>query len=200
MKSLKSFSKNRVVGWVLIIIGAYIATMTLLMVYHDLKRPRHKPDVLMVLGAGLRGDIPSRALKNRLDLCLDLKEQHPYATILVTGGQGPDEWLPEGEAMAKYLVEHGIDEKEILVESKSTSTYENFLYSRDILKDAELFHGGNIWIISNKFHLFRSQFLADRLDYQAETIGAKTPVSVLLKTYVRELFAIGKSYLIDGTN
>ena len=47
----------------------------------------------------------------------------------MSGGKGPDEVIAEGEAMQNYAVKQGIPADDIIVENKSTTTYENILFS-----------------------------------------------------------------------
>lgn len=51
----------------------------------------------------------------------------------MSGGQGSDEKLPEAVAMKEYAVAQGVPEGEILVETNSTTTYENMKFSKEIM-------------------------------------------------------------------
>lgn len=87
---------------------------------------------MIVLGAGLRGERVTDLLARRLDAAYDYHLENPNAVIVVTGGQGPGEDIPEARAMKAYLVEKGVPEKQILEEASSTSTEENFCFAREI--------------------------------------------------------------------
>lgn len=71
---------------------------------------------VVVLGAGLRGEQVSGLLARRLDAALAYYRQNPDVLLVVSGGQGPDEAIPEAEAMARYLQAHGVPGENILVE------------------------------------------------------------------------------------
>ena len=90
---------------------------------------------MIVLGAGLRKDKPSMLLRYRLDKAYEYAAEHPDLLIVTSGGQGRDEWIPEGQAMRDYLIEKGLPTDRVLAENKSTSTAENFAFSLDILKE-----------------------------------------------------------------
>ena len=90
---------------------------------------------MIVLGAGLRKDKPSMLLRYRLDKAYEYAVEHPDLLIVTSGGQGRDEWVPEGQAMRDYLIEKGLPADRVLAENKSTSTEENFAFSLDILKE-----------------------------------------------------------------
>ena len=53
----------------------------------------------------------------------------PRPSLSFAGGQGPDEWISEAQAMHDYLVAHGISSERILQEDQSTSTYENLSFA-----------------------------------------------------------------------
>ena len=67
------------------------------------------PAFIVVLGAQVQGDGPSLTLKKRLDKTLTFMQEHPDKTVIVSGGQGPDEAHTEASVMARYLIEHGAD-------------------------------------------------------------------------------------------
>ena len=67
------------------------------------------PEFVVVLGAQVQGDEPSLTLKKRLDKTLEFMQEHPDRTVIVSGGQGPDEAHTEASVMARYLIEHGAD-------------------------------------------------------------------------------------------
>ena len=67
--------------------------------------PTGNEKVVVVLGAGLRKDKPSLLLRYRLDKAYEFVQAHPDALVITTGGQGRDEWVPEGQAMRDYLIE-----------------------------------------------------------------------------------------------
>ena len=69
-----------------------------------------------MLGAQVQGDGPSLTLKKRLDKTLEFMQEHPDRTVIVSGGQGPDEAHTEASVMARYLIEHGADASRIIEE------------------------------------------------------------------------------------
>ena len=92
------------------------------------KEATNKVDYVIILGARLYGDIPSPALRERLIVAKDYLVDNEDVKVIVTGGQGEDELIPEAEAMAKYLVNNGIEENRIIIEDQSTSTFENLQF------------------------------------------------------------------------
>ena len=157
----------------------------------------HNANVVIVLGARLRPDGPSPALKRRLDKALDYVNAHPDADIIVSGGQGNDEYTSEAQAMADYLLERGVSAERIHLESQSTSTAENLRYSMDVMRQLGYDPAETpVIVVSNAFHLTRVRLLCGRFGLSADTLGA--PMADLkssIYSYTREAFALLKDLL-----
>ncbi len=161
--------------------------------------PPKDADVVMVLGAALRGTQPSDTLARRLDIALAYGQENPNALFLVSGGQGPQEEIPEAHAMRDYLIAHGVEESRILVEDKSRSTQQNFLYSKPILD--ERFGTDNYTLVfaTNDFHILRGYI-------NAESVGMSDvhglPYRSLIYTappnYMRESLALLATYVFGA--
>lgn len=152
-----------------------------------------EPDCLLVLGAGIKEDgTPTLALEKRLQWSIDYAKQHPDSYIIVSGGQGKNEPMPEAHAMAGYISDRGINLERIIIEDKATSTMENFKYTKEIIGEH-----ATIAFVTNDFHVFRSKMLARRNGFTAYGYGTSTPGIVLINSYLREFFALVKSFLFD---
>ena len=66
------------------------------------------PQLMVILGCQVKPWGPSILLQDRLDTALAYLEEHPGMTVVVSGGQGPDEPESEAKCMADYLTEHGV--------------------------------------------------------------------------------------------
>ncbi len=150
----------------------------------------YKEDAVIVLGAGLRGENLSLILKNRLDKAVEYYNENPEAVIVVSGGQGPDEDIPEAWAMERYLYEQGVPLSKIVKEDKSTSTEENFRFSKAILD--ENFQGDySIGFITDDFHVYRAGKTAEAVGLEKVTHFHSTgAVSTFLPNGFREFCAV----------
>ena len=102
-------------------------------VYRLLPR-RRQYDYIIIHGAGLDGPRPTPLLAGRIDKALELwNKQHQHGKFVVSGGQGADEIVSEAQAMRDYLLEKGVSADAILMEDKSTTTWENLRYSLAII-------------------------------------------------------------------
>ncbi len=151
-----------------------------------------KVKYLIVLGAGLKGDIPSEVLKYRLDKAVEYHKKNPDTIFIVSGGQGKDEWISEAEAMNIYLSKKGVPLKNIIKEDKSTSTYENLKFSDKIIKEKGI--TGDIGVMSNSFHMYRVKLISKKLKFPLKTVYAETPAIVFPNYMLREYFAFFNEY------
>lgn len=141
----------------------------------------------IVLGAAVWGEGPSPGLRERLEQAVTLYEEGYVSKLLVTGGLGEGKTITEAAVSRNYLVAKGIPEEDILLESKSTSTYENLLYGQQILEEH---HIQDALIISHDYHLARAMVMADSLGIVASPVG--TTSHVLFGPYhkAREVLAL----------
>jgi uncharacterized SAM-binding protein YcdF (DUF218 family) len=155
-------------------------------------------EYLIILGAGLNGDQLSWTLWERMNKGLTVLQENPKMKVVVSGGQGPGEWITEAEGMRRFLVKHGVAEERILKEEKSTSTMENFRYSRELLDQQLGFEVSKpVMVITNDFHVLRSKILARRNGLNPVGIPSPTPWYLRPNVYLREYFALVKSLVFD---
>jgi len=158
-----------------------------------------KSDYVVILGAGLNGDVPSLTLSQRLKASIELLDILPEDTkIVVSGGQGPGETITEAEAMKRYLVEQGISADRIIKEEKSTSTEENLVFSRKLIREIGSKENIKITIVTSNFHMFRSKALAKKAGFEDVQCWSAPILSLLIPTYyVREYLAIINSLVLN---
>jgi uncharacterized SAM-binding protein YcdF (DUF218 family) len=151
-------------------------------------------DYAIILGAKVNGEIPSLSLQYRLDAALDYAIQYPHVYLILSGGQGAGEHISEAEAMKRFLIANGIQEERLLLEDKSTSTYENLFNSIELVPDSV----EEITIITSDYHLARAKKIAENLSLQTDVVAAKTPKVVELKLRTRERIALLKTVIIGN--
>ncbi len=148
-------------------------------------------EYLVVLGAGLHGDVPSLSLTDRLNGALDWLETHPDCVAVVSGGQGPGETMTEGEAMQVWLEAKGIAAGRIIVENRATSTWENLENSFALIRERGGDPDGNTAIVTSEYHLYRAKAMAAKLGVECYGVAAHTSWPTLMLNYfIREGFAV----------
>ena len=161
------------------------------------KTYEEKVDYLFILGAKLYGDIPSPSLLERLKVGVEYLNLQEDVKVVVAGGKGEDELISEAESMKIYLTENGIKENRIILEDRSVNTFQNIKFGLEKIKEFDSREDIKILIASNKFHIFRSKLIAKRLGVEAYGLPAKVPPTTLVQSYIREYFAVIKTFFID---
>lgn len=155
--------------------------------------PDETPDFIVVLGAQVQGDGPSLTLKKRLDKALEFLQAHPDRTVIVSGGQGPDEAHTEASVMAQYLLAHGADASQILEEPQASNTRENLLFSAKLAEEAG-FDTSRVLIVTSDFHMCRAKYIAKTLGMEPYGLSSGTWPWILKLNYtLREVFAFCKA-------
>lgn len=153
------------------------------------KRKPSENATLIVLGAALREDRPSELLRGRLEAAYAYLTEHPDATCIVSGGQGPDEICTEASVMQAYLVEKGIDPARIYMEDRSTSTFENIRLSRELIEQHGL--SAEVAVVTQEFHQFRAQQFVKQAGLTVSgAVTAYTPWHLLASYWIRDFAGI----------
>ena len=174
-----------------VLAGVYLALIAFVSVSGYTNPPTGDERVIIVLGAGLHKDKPSKLLQCRLNKAYDYAAAHPDTLVITSGGQGRDEWLPEGDAMRDYLIAKGLPADRVLAESGSTSTEENFAFSLTILREHGFDETTPIVYVSNAFHCYRAGKYAALAGFtKATALPAATPLRSVLPCYLREALAL----------
>ena len=147
-----------------------------------------KNTTAVVLGCSVKGENPSRILKERLDAAYVYLMENTGAYCVLSGGQGEDELISEAECMYRYLTAAGIDGDRLILEDASGNTEENLRFSGELLAERGL--DGDITIITSEFHAYRAQKTAERLGMNSYSTPSRTFFLYLPTYYVRELYGI----------
>lgn len=184
-------------------------------IYRILPR-RRKYDYIIIHGAGLDGTRPTPLLAGRIDKALELwNKQHQQGKFVASGGQGADEVVSEAQAMRDYLLEKSVPADAILMEDKSTTTWENLKNSIAVIRADRATSGGTdaasddvtasdsagacgdftTAVVSSDFHVFRCAEYAHNLGIKADGIGSHTKGWYWPTAFIREFIAITKAHL-----
>lgn len=155
-------------------------------------RSSRKVDFIVVLGSGLRGSRVPPLLASRLDRAKQVYDRAlrrgRSPVIITSGGQGPDEDIPESHAMASYLIERGVPADRLLREDKSTSTWENLTFSRELMVARKPKY--RCLIVTNNFHAFRAALTARKAKVNGQVVGSPTATYYWPTATIREFIAI----------
>jgi vancomycin permeability regulator SanA len=153
-----------VLGVVGLGVGIRLATRERIVAINDLPRL----PVALVLGAEVYADgVPSKFLKARLDLAVELFRRGLVERVLVSG-DGRSRFYDETAGMRSYLREQGIEESALLVDPAGLDTYDSCLRARDA------FGVQRLVVVSQSYHLPRALAICRALGLDAWGVGDDT--------------------------
>ena len=128
------------------------------------KYPVQQLKGIVVLGgsfnSGLQSKERNQVLLNssaeRLTKVLEIYNKNPKILILFTGFSNefkPQGWS-ESDMAKKFFLEQGVRSENLIFENKSRNTFENIIYSKDIIKN----YKGTWGLITSASHMPRSYF------------------------------------------
>ena len=145
-------------------------------------KKKRDADYIIVLGAGIIGSRVTPLLAARIEKGIELLCYNPNAVLIMSGGQGSGEDIPESKAMADYALDKGVDVEKIILEQKSVSTQENLCFSRELMNKQK----PQIIIVTTAYHVFRALILAKQQGIRCVGFGAKTKWYFTLNAFIRE--------------
>ncbi|MEH7118892.1 YdcF family protein [Neobacillus vireti] len=187
----KNIKLVRIISFFVVLGLIYVAMLQIkISEYSHLKAPKNA-DFLIILGARVKGEEPSPVLTSRIDIAARYLKENKNSIVIASGGKGPGETISEAEAIKRELVMQGIKESRILLEDRSTDTYENIKFSKRLIPPS----AKQGIVVTNTFHLYRALSISDYQGLSVKGLPAVTPWSAVLKSYSREYLAITKFYL-----
>lgn len=157
--------------------------------------PAYDKDFIIILGCSISkkgGLLP--LLKGRTNRAIKYAWEQEIATgkplrYVPSGGQGRDEVMSEGSAMALYLEAHSAESYEVLPEKESKNTYENFLFSHRIIEQEKA--DARVAFATTNYHVFRSGLLARKAGFgDIEAISSATKWYFWPNGFAREIVGI----------
>ena len=146
-------------------------------------------DAILVLGAGLRNGKPSPVLKDRLDMAYKLYEDGYSEKIIVSGDHGK-KYYDEVNVMKNYLLDKGVESNNIFMDHAGFSTYDS------VYRAKEIFLANNVIVVTQQYHLYRSLYIAKKLELDAVGVSATLrDYSGSVKFEIREILARDKDFV-----
>jgi uncharacterized SAM-binding protein YcdF (DUF218 family) len=191
-----------------LVIAGYVAAVFLVFLGAALAygqvRVTEEAEAVVVLGCGLRHGAVSPMLRSRLDRAVEVFRRSDGAgrtpVVVVSGGQGEDEDRTEADAMAEYLVAHGVPSDLVLREARSRNTRENLRFSSEVLREAGVLRDagvlgdggvhGRTLVVTNDYHVMRTVITARRTGLDARVLGAPTARQSIPSAFLREFAAV----------
>lgn len=152
MLILRSLLNSILILFILLLFAFYHVNVSDPQIDNEILDPDEK-NIAVVLGAAVwSNNQPSPILAARVDKAIQLLDSGIVGRIQFTGSNAPGE-ISEAEAAYYYALTRGGDSSKLLIESKTTSTYEQIQFIRKKLMPKETIN--NVIIVSDNFHLVR---------------------------------------------
>lgn len=136
---------------------------------------------IVVLGCSLRGRELTPLLRSRVDRGIRAMRDNPGSKLIMSGGQGEDEVMPESHAMGVYAHAEGIPMEDIILEARSRNTEENIRNSGVLMEK-----GSRFGIATNSYHVMRALLIARRQGLDCIGYGAPAKFYFSLNAFLRE--------------
>ena len=145
-------------------------------------------DCILILGAGIWGDKPSPMLEDRLKEWITLYKKGTTKKIIMSGDHSREDY-DEVKIMKEYAESEGVPSEDIFMDHAGFSSYDS------VYRAKEIFGVQKMIIVTQKYHLYRSLYIAKKLGIEAYGIESN------LRTYpgqvfreIREILARDKDY------
>ena len=122
-------------------------------------------DCAVILGAGVREGKPTPMLRDRLLVGIDLYKSGAAKKLIMSGDHGSTDY-DEVNIMKSFAVDRGVPDEDIFMDHAGFSTYETIYRAR------EIFEADNIIIVSQKYHLYRALYIAEKLGIKSVGVSA----------------------------
>lgn len=118
-------------------------------------------DCILVLGCQVKEDgVPSHMLEDRIRRGIALYEDEAAPKLLMSGDHGRTNYNEVG-TMKAIAIEAGIPSEDIFMDHAGFSTYESLWRAK------EIFGAKKVIIVTQKYHLYRAIYIAERLGIEA---------------------------------
>ena len=137
--------------------------------YHFVLPESFSADVVIVLGGGMKDDVPDFSGNSALNSA-GLERVFAAARIvkkkkipIITSGGAVFSRKAESEVAKRFLMDIGISGDEIIVENKSRDTYENALFSRKICLERGF---NRVVVVTSAFHMPRTAMIFKKVGFE----------------------------------
>jgi uncharacterized SAM-binding protein YcdF (DUF218 family) len=117
-----------------------------------------------------RNEVLLNSSAERLTKALEIYKKNPRLLILFSGASNkikPIGWS-ESDMAKKFFLEQGVRSENLIFENKSRNTFENIIYSKDIIKNSK----GTWGLVTSAYHIPRSYFAFKKQGLVLEPISA----------------------------
>lgn len=145
-------------------------------------------DCIIVLGCGVKNNKPTPMLEDRLLEGIRLYKNGTSAKIIMTGDHGRQEY-DEVNVMKQFAIDKGVPSEDIFMDHAGFSSYDS------IYRAKEIFQANKVVIVTQKYHLYRSIYIAKKLGMEAYGVASNPrPYAGQWAREAREIVARNKDF------
>lgn len=189
MKKKKIFL---IVLWIIIIGSLFTLIINMYMILSTKNRiveldKLEDVDAILILGCKVEEDIPSLMLARRLERGIDVYNKI-HKKIIVSGDSTREDYDEVG-VMEDYLLT-SISKDDLILDKDGITTYDSLLHT------INKYGFKKIVIITQRYHMYRALYLANKLGISAYGVtAADIPQKlIMVKNHIREIFARDKNF------
>ena len=147
-------------------LSAYVKSETAARILSTEEATKQDADCILVLGCGVRLDgTPSLMLTDRLETGIALYRAGTAEKLLMSGDHGTEDY-DEVNTMKNIAKENGVPSADIFMDHAGFSTYDS------VYRAKEIFCAKKVIIVSQKYHLPRALYVAEKLGLDAYGVAA----------------------------
>lgn len=163
---------NRALTRLLILVIGWLGTVAGWIAAGPGSSPADTAEFAIVLGAAVKGQVPSPVFAGRIDHAVELYRAGRVQRIVFTGGRSDEDQLSEARAGAAYARGRGVPAGAILIEEQSRTTRQNLANAAALLAGQR---SAAVLIVSDPLHLRRAVAIAGDIGLNAR--ASPTPHS-----------------------
>lgn len=154
------------VGFVLTINGIVIGKTKDKIISEEKAKSLSDVDCILVLGCGVKSNgEPSDMLEDRLLRGIEVYNLKSAPKLLMSGDHGQPEY-DEVNTMKNFAIQKGVPSTDIFMDHAGFSTYES------IYRAKEIFGAEKVIIVTQKYHLYRALYIAEKLSVEAYGVSS----------------------------
>src|SRR5215212_9411161 len=157
--------------WGMRLVGFCVAALVVtglvlvIAIYRQARTDQARPaQAIVILGTAQYNGWPGPVFQARLDRAIELWRAGYAPLLVVTGGKMPGDGYTEAEAAWTYLTDAGVPAEAIVAENAASDTWESMQGIAALLQPLGI---GQVIVVSDGFHLFRSRMMARDVGLQA---------------------------------
>lgn len=152
-----------------------------------------RAECALVFGSAVYGfDTPGPAMLRRVSTAVRLYHEGSVKRLIVSGGRTSPADQSEAEVMSRYARRQSVNQRDIVLEDRSRSTWQNLSYARPLAADC-----ASVVAVSDGYHLGRIRLFARLLGWGSlATVPAdEAPPPERLRVSLAREFAAALYYL-----